>query len=190
MMKYSERASSFLGRELISKPENQSMLFVFLLLFNLVFVGYFGIFRGYKNYLAKKELIAEFEQLNTQLEANIENIKNFTPYTSTNKGVEAINDAIPIAADNSQFLKDITRVYSRNGFILESLQIADATKNFAQTGSVTSVGLFEDIPDLIQDIEAMDRLTKVQTVVVSPETSTDSNRMKFLLTFDIYNLPR
>ncbi len=180
-----ETIESYIAREIDSKPQNQAIILLVLLTFNLAFFGFFGIFKGYKTFSEKHRVLSEYKTVESNLRANIDVIEKFEPYIKNNRGLEFLDTAIPVSSTNSDFLQELARVYSRNGFVFDRIIFAqpDASGELLVTTDV--VGRMMDLPDLLQDLEAMTRIVSVSKVSATPTKSTDSSQLRINIEFKI-----
>lgn len=189
-MDNSNDIKSWFRRELGSKPENQSLVYIVIVVLNLLVFGFYGSFKGYRSYKEKKSLITEYEITIQNLEENIDDVNKYAPYLNDNSGVSAINKAIPINPDNAAFLRDISKAFARNGFFLDNVSLSDRSPTTLIKGTARGRGLIRDVPELVQDLEDLDRIVNITGIRIVPETSTDTIRMNVLLGFEIYKLER
>lgn len=180
-----ESIESYIAREIDSKPQNQAIILLVLFVVNLSVFGFFGIFKGYRSFSEKRNVLVEYKTVETNLRSNLDVIEKFEPYIKGNRGLEFLDIAVPSSPSNSDFLQELARVCSRNGFILDRGNFSEPNELGNQLVIVNLSGRIEDLPDLLQDMEAMTRIISISKVSASPTKSTDSSEQRINVEFEI-----
>lgn len=181
-----DNIDSYISREIDSKPENQALIFTIILVINLIAFGYFGVYRGYKLYQSKVTHLNELVAIQENLENNLATINKYEPFVENNSGVAAIQRAIPIEPTNSEFLRDISTLYSVNGYALQRISVGKLNGNVGTTTvSTQSSGNLLRLPDLVSALESMERFASIQNIRINSLTS-DDGEVILNMVFNIY----
>lgn len=180
-----ETIESYIAREIDSKPQNQAVILLILFAFNLIFFGFFGIFKGYKAFSEKRLLLDQYKSIESDLRFNLGVIGKFEPYIKNNRGLEFLDTAVPASSTNSDFLQELARVYSRNGFVFDRATFSEIDTSGDLQVTANIVGRMIDLPDLLQDMESMTRIVSISKVSAVPTKSTDSSQLRITIEFEI-----
>jgi len=160
----------------------------YLLVFVIVIIGFFGVFR--LTYLSYRKVIF-VNQLKTTLQSakNKVSFLEIAKYDLLNVGkyLYFINRNIPTKIDLSDYLLSLNPVLIENGFFLSR---AVPNLNSNQDEEIKNLEIkitlygYGDLPKLIKNIEEMKRLTKVESV----SFSEIKNRNNIELILKIYSM--
>ncbi len=155
---------------------NYLKLFTLLLVFNILFFGYFGIVQGVKGINQKITHLRKHKEIYAILQNEDENIatlKNLIAESHTYKA--ALDKSIPYSAEVDDYLVDFLVTAARHGYAVEKFSVSKQSDQNALGIETIISGNLTELHDFIQDVESLDRLTTVNKVDANFEEGMRAN---------------
>lgn len=177
------KLQSVYSREIGTRPKKKAMLYFLIFVANFILFGFFGVYRGYISYDKKRALLNEYYEILTNLEKNIEQINVLEPYLADNEAIDFINKAVPLGPRSQDYLEEFVKVTSKNGYTVVRFVVVDYKNGDTVSIEVNLLGDHSKSAKLIEDLEALTRLTTISWVKLTEERF--SGEEEVLLTIGI-----
>jgi len=143
-------------------------LYTVIALINIGYFGIVGIKTGKDKLTIKKETYSQMETIQKDLQkkrndlATIENNIN-----QTTAQIQKLHKAIPSEEDLDEYLVELMQGAAKQGFVVDMVRVTDKDEQSKRL-SVKLMGTeVEKIPDLVETIESLARLTTVESINTS-----------------------
>jgi hypothetical protein len=161
-----DKIQIYYTREIDSKPKKKSVVFGAFLTLNIIFFVFYGIIPGMSAYKQKRETYQEYQEILENLNVNIEKAQKISEYLKQNDAIDQLDTAITETPDSQQYLIDLLEVTSNNGYAISKLNFSTYESNSVEF-NVKLIGPHENIRKLVQEIENMERFTKIESIKLS-----------------------
>lgn len=182
---------NYYTREVGTRPGRKFAVFLILFVFNLIFFGFFGVVKGVISISQKNQLIDQYEGVTDDLEGNLDRALILEPYLSDNEAVDFLNTAITGKPETEDYLVDFLNAIFETGLTVESFTV---DRSFGDGNDIpiriALLGDVDRLPDLINIMEGMERLTVVENISIKSRNKKEiiEDIAKIDLTIKIYKV--
>jgi hypothetical protein len=170
-------------REIESRTEKKATLYLIMLVFTLVVFGYFGIVRGVVSLREKNRMIGEFDQIISNLNANLEKVSMLEPILQSEK-VRVLHKSITTDPEHQNFMEEFVKVSSGNGYIVEKMDFNKTSGHENKIIAEASLrGSIDTAGDLLENFHQLERLVSVEKITITPISNRPN---EYLLRISMY----